>query len=238
MGLLDVAVLVGTTGGVGRGLQAIVAQQALVVARELMMAIPVEVAHGRREVVRAMPGGHAAQLPQRCFQPLGQGLKTLGEADPHGLHIGEGQRQVEQQVREGGARQRDVQGIHGGEVGLRHAPGDMLLREHYLPLRPLLYPPGLHVALQGAQLPLLIATRKGLAQQRKQRLRLQGWIARQLRLHPRPVLGKRVLPGAMLPRLLHLAGQLPGLLVLAGRALTHSRPGRRHLLADPFSSFA
>lgn len=98
-------------------------------------------------------------------------------------------------------------------------------------------PPRLHMPLQCAQLPFLVAPRKRGAQQREQRLRLQRRIVADLGLDPRPVAREWIVPRPMRARLLHLARQLPRLLVLACGALAHARPRRRQLLTRSLATF-
>ncbi len=63
-----------------------------------------------------------------------------------------------EQVREGRAAQRDPQRAHMREIGLRHPPRHLLLREHDLALRPLHGAPGRDVPLQRAHLSFLVAS--------------------------------------------------------------------------------
>ena len=134
-------------------------QQGKVAGAELLPLEGFEWAHGRTQVVGAMPARHPADLPEAAFQPLGQGLKALGKAQTDRLDIRIGQHQVEEHVREGHAAQRDPQIAHVREVRLSHLPRRVLLREHHLALRAVQRPPGGDVSLQRAHLPRAVASR-------------------------------------------------------------------------------
>jgi hypothetical protein len=128
------------------------------------------------------------------------------------------------QVRKRRAAETHAKRIHGREVGLGHASWDVLLRKHDLLPQAVANPPRLHMALQRAQLTLLVTTRERRAQQREQRLRLQGRIIADLRFDPRPIPDERIVPRPMRARFLHLAGNFPACSYLrAVRSLTPAR---------------
>jgi hypothetical protein len=79
---------------------------------------------------------------------------------------------VEDQVREQHPAERDVQVGHVGEVGLRRLAWLVHLRKDDLALGSELRPPRRNLALQRAQLTILIPTGGAIAQQSKQRLAL------------------------------------------------------------------
>ena len=147
--LLDIAVLVCQPGAVGRRLHAVMGQQRLVVLGKVVPTLTIEVTHRGAEVVGTMPLWHAADLPQTALQPLAQRLETLREAHPHRLDVRVGQHQVIDQVRKRRPGQTHAERVHRGEVGLRHAPRLVSLREHHLLPRSVAHPPRLHVPLQG-----------------------------------------------------------------------------------------
>ena len=194
--LFDIAVLMRQTGGVGRRLHAVVGQQRPVVLGKFMPPVAVEVTHRGGEVVGAVPFRHATDLPQTVLQPLGQRLEALREAHSRRLDIRVGQHQVIDQMRKRRAGETHTERVHGREVGLRHAPRQVLLRKHDLLPRSVANPPRLHMPLQRAQLPFLVTTWERGAQQREQRLRLQRRIVADLGLDPRPVLRRRDRPAS------------------------------------------
>ena len=77
MGLLDIAVLVRHPRIVGRGLHRIMIHERTIARGEVFPPISIQVMDGRAQVVRPMLLGHAADLPEAGFDPVGQGLKTL-----------------------------------------------------------------------------------------------------------------------------------------------------------------
>lgn len=145
---------------------------------------------------------------------------------------------MEDHVRKRHPTQRHPQIRHVRKVGLRRFAWFVTLDEHHLLLRPVQRSPQLHVTLQRPHLPFLVAARVLAAQLTEQRHPLQRRVPLQLLLHPGPILGEWIGPRAVVPPLPHLAGQLPQPLILAGRPLTHPRPGGGDRLAIPLLPFA
>src|SRR5689334_4277837 len=110
-----------------------------------------------------------------------------------------------QEMREWLRSQRDAQIGHMGKVGLSLLAGMMDLRKHDLLFRTTLSTPERNPALEGAELPKLIAARMLVAQQGKQGLSLHRAVAFQMCLYPRPVVGEWVGARAIRPRLFELA---------------------------------
>ncbi len=237
VGLLDVAVLVGFTGGVGRGLHPVVRHESLVALREVMAAGRIQVVHGGRELVGPMLHGHAAQLPQTALQALGQRLKALRKADRDRFDVGVGQHQVVDQMREGETTERHAQVGHVGEVGLGEPTRRMDLLEVDLTLGAMDGAPLLDVALQGPELDRLVAVGMLGAEQVEERLGLQRRVAFQLADDPGPALGEGIRARAMRPRAFELAGEGASLLIFAGGARTHPGAGCRLDLCPPLLTF-
>src|SRR5262245_27305565 len=104
--------------------------------------------------------------------------------------------------------QRDAQVGHMGKVGLCTLAGMVDLRKHDLLFRATLGAPEGNPSLEGTQLAWLIASGMLVAQQCKQRLGLDGAIAFEVGLHPRPIVGERVGTCAIRTGLLDLAREL------------------------------
>src|SRR5262249_37741872 len=98
-------------------------------------------------------------------------------------------------------------------------------------------PPEGDLALEGAQLILLVVARPATREQGEEGRPLQGRIARELGTNPRPVLLEGIGPGAVGAGRLELAGELAGPLVLADCPDTHPGPGRDLLLGFAFGAF-
>ncbi len=131
--------------------EAIVRQQFLIAAGEGLA--PLQGLHRRREAVGAMALGHPAQLPEGRLQPGGEALEALREADRPRFPVGVGEDEVIEEVVERlpGERHRERREV--AEVGGRQLPGRMLLGKEDLLVRAFERPPGLQLALEGAQLP-------------------------------------------------------------------------------------
>ena len=232
--LLDVAVLVALARLDGLGRQAVVAQQRLVAPLEGLGA-PGRL-HGRGQAVGAVQLRHAAQLPQGVLQALAEALVALGEADGGGLPVGVGQDEVVDQVREGAAGQGDAQVGAVAEVGGSQAAGMVDLGEEDLPGGPVLGPPVLDPALQGAQLAVGKAARVLPLQGLEEGLGFQAGALGQLLLDPGPDPVEGV--GACPPGVLHayLTGQRAQAPVLARRLAIQARlgssQGQRHTLVQ------
>jgi hypothetical protein len=89
-----------------------------------------EIVHGGAEAIGAMPPWHAAEFPQGILETVGQGFKRLGRTERHRLPVRVGQHEVVDQVIERLASNRDVQTVHGGEVGRREIAGLVDLAKH------------------------------------------------------------------------------------------------------------
>jgi hypothetical protein len=155
--LLHVAILVRLRRIDRLPLQAVVPQQRLVTPLK-GRAITAR-RDGRRQGVRAMHLGNAAQLGQGVLQALAEALETLAEADAAGLPVRVGQHEVVDQVRQRLAVDGHLQAGGVREVGGTQLAGLMDLAEEHLLGRSVQGPPLLDVPLQGAQLPLGKATR-------------------------------------------------------------------------------
>ena len=95
-------------------LDAVVAHQRLVVAREhFRVAVGMD---RQRHPVRAMPPRSAAQNPERVLQAFAQTGKALGEADGHMLPVRVGQHEVVDQVIEALSLEGHPEVVHVGEV--------------------------------------------------------------------------------------------------------------------------
>jgi hypothetical protein len=114
MALFDVAVLVGLTRVDRLPLQVVVPQQRLVAGLQRVPLLAGR--HRRRQAVRAVELGHAAQLPQGILQPLAEALQALGEADRPRLPVRVGQHKVIHQMGEGGTGDGHAQLGAVGEV--------------------------------------------------------------------------------------------------------------------------
>jgi len=112
------------------------------------------------------------------------------------------------------------------EVGLRGLAGPVELREHHLLVGPALRAPGLHAALQRAQLPLLVATGVLADEHLEQRLRLEGGRLAEHRLELGPVLEESVFVRPPVTRLDQLRRQLAALHVLPRCLPIHAGPHR------------
>ena len=142
-------------GIVAGRLQTIVAAEGGV-ALGLVIAVG-EVAIGGREPVGAVLARHAAELPKRLLQALGQGgvaLPALNDTDM--LPAREGEPEVVEHVLERPAGKGHREAVGMGEVGQRLATGRMLLPEDQLALGTLGRPPMGDVALQSAQQPVRV----------------------------------------------------------------------------------
>ena len=87
MRALDGAVLMGNAGVVARRRHPIVAHEALVALRQVLLGFGVQIAEGRRQAVAAVLLRHAAERPQRILQALGERNEAL--AAEHDMGVGE-----------------------------------------------------------------------------------------------------------------------------------------------------
>jgi hypothetical protein len=237
--LLAVPVLMGAgrVGGLGR--DAVVPQQRLVLGRVLLGVAVVMHRHGH--AVGAVPLGRPAQLPEGVLRPLTQAGEALGEAQGHVLPVRGGQHEVVDQVREGLPVDRHPQRVHVAEVGGAQTPRLVDLGEEHFLGGPVLGLPLPHPPLQGAARPLPVALGDFLLQPAQQGLGLQGRLALEQLLQPRPDVGERVGPGAPGARGAGLTGELPEVAVLAGglavHACLHRRLGQRCSVLQSLAEF-
>ena len=145
---------------------------------------------------------------------------------------------MEEQVRERHPAQCDRERCHVREVGLRIHARPVDLGEDDLLARAVLGTPGGDLPLQRAELHCLVSTGGLVAQDGKQRGRLQRGISFKLLGDPRPVRFKRVRPRAVATRPRELAGQAAAPLIGPGRAHTHPGSRRGLLLGPTFGSFS
>ena len=96
--------------------------------------------------------GNPSQFPKGVLEPLAEALETLGETDRAGLPVGVGQDEVIDQVIERLAGERDVQVVHGSEVGGAQLAGRVDLIEEDLLGWTLGGPPRFDLPLQGPEL--------------------------------------------------------------------------------------
>src|SRR3990172_325400 len=189
-------------------------------------------------MIGAVLAGHPAQLPQAAFQSFGQRLEAFRRADAHCLHIRVGQDQMEHKVGESNPTQTDAKIGHVGEVGLGDATRIVDLRKDHLLFRAVAHPPDGNLALQGAQLTLLVAPRVLLVEQGKEGGALQSGVALELSHNPAPVLLEGIGSGAIAAWLFELAGQIVQMLILASGNHAHSRSGCGLLLSAAFATFS
>ncbi len=179
--------------------------------------------------------------PPSCHRqtsiPSASASKALRQDEVDRFDIRIDQDEVEEQMRERDPAERDAEIGHVGEVRLRHDPGLMDLGEEDLLGRTVLRPPGGDLALEGAELDGLIVVRPAFAEQGEERRRLQGRVAGQLLLDPRPVVGKRIGARAIAAWRQQLAGQRAAVVRRRGRAHAHPRPRGGLFLGLPFRSF-
>jgi hypothetical protein len=170
--LLHVAVLMALTGVDRFPLQAVVVQDRLVASLEHGPVHPR--LHRRRQPIRAMPLGDAAELPQGVLHALAEALQALRKTDRSRLPIRVGQDKVIDQVRKGLARDGHAQLGAVREVAGRQTAGVMHLGEEDLLGRPRDGPPLLEPPLQGAELPLGETAREAALQVLEHGLGLQA----------------------------------------------------------------
>lgn len=130
--------------------QRVVRQQVAVPGLEL--AGRGQIVHGRAEAVAAVPPRHAAQLPQRILQAIGERLERFRRAHRHRLPVRVGQHEVVHQVIESLPGNGDVERVHRGEVGGGQIAGRMDLAEHEGLGRPAGGAPLPHATLEGSTL--------------------------------------------------------------------------------------
>ena len=114
--LLDVTILVGDPDIVGRRFHPVVGHQRGVARRRLMPAFAIERLHRGAEVIGPMLLRHAADLPERHFDPFGQCLETLRQDQMHRFDIRKDQHEMKEQMREGNPGEGDAEIGQMGEV--------------------------------------------------------------------------------------------------------------------------
>lgn len=108
------------------------------------------VVHRGAQRIAPMPTRHAAQFPQRVLQAVGECLERLRRTHRHRFPVRVGEHEVVHQVVERLPGDRDVQGVHVGEVRRGEVAGLVDLAEHDGLARPVKRPPLPHPALEGA----------------------------------------------------------------------------------------
>jgi hypothetical protein len=127
----DRAVLVRDPGVVARRLHPVMLAERFVALGLVFLGR--EVAVGRRQPVRAMLVGHAAQLPQRFRQSLGQRREALTAADRLDvLPAAVGQPEMVEQMPERLSGDPDAEAAAVGEVRQGLPAGRMVLAENQL----------------------------------------------------------------------------------------------------------
>jgi hypothetical protein len=236
--LFDVAVLVRDPEIIGRRLHPIVGHEGGVPVGRLASAVPIERPHRGAEMIGPMLPGHPTDLPQTDFDPFGEGFETLGQDKVDRFDIRIDQDEMEEQVRERDPAEGHPEIGHVGKVRLGDDARAMELAEENLPRRPVLGAPGGDLALEGPELGGLVVVRPALAEQGKERRRLQSRVAGELLLDPRPVVGERIGAGPIAAWRLQLAGQRAASFVGAGGPHAHPRPRGGLFLRLPFGAFA
>lgn len=216
VGGLDVAVLLlgADLGRAWRHAEVTHEREVVFVERALAAALPDEALAVRDPmrrgggVIGLVPGGHAPELEEGALHPLSDGSDRFGQADRRPSPIGVGQddhaKHVDKEL--SGDRHRELG--RPREVGLRSLARSVLLREHDLLVRPALGAPGLHPPLQGAQLPLVVASRVRFSQDLEERLGFERRGLGQPRFELGPVFDERILVRPPVARLRPLGRQL------------------------------
>ena len=187
-----------------------------------------EIAIGGREPVGAVLARHAAELPQRLLQALGQSREAFPALNgAHMLPAREGEPEVIEHMLERLAGDRHREGVGMGEVRQGLTTGRMLLPEDELTFRSFRRPPVRDTALQGAQHPVRKATGMKALQLFQHSGRTDcGDLLQERDDVLAPDLVERVGAGAILAWRT-LARQNRRLLHTPPRALAEPRPGRR-----------
>jgi hypothetical protein len=118
-----------------------------------------EIAIGGREAIRPVLAGHAAELPERLLQALGESREALAATnrlDEAPARVG--QPEVINEMREGLTGERDAELGSVGEVREGLTSGRVLLTKDQLAFRSLRRPPMGDAPLQGTQHALAEAT--------------------------------------------------------------------------------
>ena len=151
MDAFDGAVLMGDARIVARWLHAVMRNQRIITARQVLLFVAGKIAKGRGETIGAMILRHAAQRPKRVLQTLGKRHKALAAKDDMSmLEARAGQAEMIEPVIERCARDGDVKGGHIGEIRKPKPARRMRLREDHIPFWAMLRPPFADTPLQGA----------------------------------------------------------------------------------------
>jgi hypothetical protein len=161
--------------------------------------------NGCAAMIGTMLAGYTAHPPQAGLESLDEAFEALAEADLDGFDVRVRQHQVEDQVLEGDAAERDAQAVHVREVGLSCLARRVDLREDHLAARTVLRTPGSDLPLQRAYLTRQIATRPPLVEQPEQRRCLERRVSFELADDPPPVVVERAGSRFIRARLLELA---------------------------------
>jgi hypothetical protein len=236
VGLFDIAILMGYTRVVPRGLHAVVLHECLIAGAPLLAFFRPKLVDGSAQVIGPVLLRHTAHLPECLLQPLRQRFKALALADGDGFHIRVRENKVEEPMGKGFPGQGNCQVVHPGKIRLAPLAWRVLLGKDDLTVRPVQRAPGRDVSLQRAQLGRTIPPRMARTQQGKQGGALQGRITFKVLDHPGPILLEGIRARAPGMWCLELAGQFARSFVFAGRALAHASAGRREPLRSSFVS--
>ena len=98
-------------------------------------------------MIGAMLRRHAADLPERFLNALGQRFKRFAETDGDRFHIGVGEHKMMDQMGERNVSNRDAQILHMGKIRLSSFTRDVLLCKHDLAIGSMQHAPLLNMAL-------------------------------------------------------------------------------------------
>ena len=222
VGRLVVAVLVGLTHVDPLSGQTVVFKQVPVACVEL--ALGREVVDGRRQTVRAMTNGHAAEFPQGVLDAIGEGFERLRSAERDRLPVGITQHEVIHEVIERLPLDGDREAVHRGEVAGGQITGVVNLLELDVvcdSVRGLPLPdPALECASVG------VVERTGMLgpDPRKERLGGESWLVDQPSGDRIPNVGKGIGTRAVGTRGLVDAGERATRPVLSRGLVVHVRP--------------
>lgn len=239
VGRFHIAVLVGRADVDSLGLEAVVIHQGSI-ALGVDLAIG-QVVDCRTQAVRAMPPGHAAELPEGLLNPGRKRLERFRETERDRLDVRVGQHAVKQHVIKPQPGDRHPEIVHHGEIAGRQPARMMNLLEHHWLSRtrraapvgdsPLERPP--RRVRKSAGIPRL--------QPLEQRLGHQSRLRFQPGLDFAPNLLERVLPRAVIPRLFPSRRQPPIIAVIPRCLFVHARHpcrnGERLAFAQPPPKF-
>ena len=151
VGALDRSVLVRDAGVVAGRRHIIVAHEALVALRQILLGFAVEIAERRRQTVAAMFEWNPAERPQGILQAIGQRRETLAAKHDMGMRKArEGGAEVIKTMLQENASDHHAEHLRVGEVGQAETARWVLLPEHDILLRSGQRPPRPHATLQRA----------------------------------------------------------------------------------------